>query len=181
MATPHHQTFNKLVNEQTGFVGRVAYTFYKNDKISWIRGFYEKHGRTPNDDELAQYFHIGINQARLEAYLAEAERTLNEFIDLTASEEIRSGIDAYQQSDVVQRCEDIARKVEDTHQRWLTDSRKTTWQTVKESLFSSILSSFIITGLSVLLYLGSVAVFDDFRGLIHRLTAPEPVSATARP
>ena len=181
MATPHHQTFDRLVNDQTGFVGRVAYTFYKNDKLAWIRGFHDKHGRAPSDEELALYFHIGIDQARLDAYLAEAERTLNEFIDLTASEEIRSGIDAYQQSDVVQRCEDIACRVEDTHQRWLTDSRKTTWQTVKESLFSSILSSFIITGLSVLLYLGSVAVFDDFRGLIHRLTAPEPVSATARP
>jgi hypothetical protein len=170
VSTPHHQTFACLVNEQTGFVGRVAYTFYKNDKLAWIRGFHDKHGRAPSDEELALYFHIGINQARLDAYLAEAERTLNEFIDLTASEEIRRGIEAYQQSDVVKRCENI-----------LNGSKKTTWQAVKESLLSSVLSSFIITGLSVLLYLGSVAVFDDFRGLIHRLTAPNPAGSSTQP
>lgn len=170
MATPHHQTFDRLVNDQTGFVGRVAYTFYKNDKLAWIRGFHDKHGRAPSDEELALYFHIGIDQARLNAYLAEAERTLNEFIDLTASEEIRRGIEAYQQSDVVKRCENI-----------LNGSKKTTWQAVKESLLSSVLSSFIITGLSVLLYLGSVAVFDDFRGLIHRLTAPNPAGSSTQP
>lgn len=48
MATPHHQTFDRLVNDQTGFVGRVAYTFYKNDKLAWIRGFHDKHGRAPD-------------------------------------------------------------------------------------------------------------------------------------
>ena len=66
---------------------------------------------------------------------------------LTASEEIRRGIEAYQQSDVVKRCENI-----------LNGSKKPAWQAVKESLAVQC-AVFFITGLSVLLYLGGVAVF----------------------
>ena len=34
-----HQTFSKLVQSQQDFVGMVAYTIYKNEKINWIEAF----------------------------------------------------------------------------------------------------------------------------------------------
>jgi hypothetical protein len=85
-----HQTFKKLVTEDEDFVGMIAYSVYKKDKINWIESFKTRNeGREPSLEEIENGFNIDTDsEIKVSNYRALAEEKLNSFIDLTIAAEL---------------------------------------------------------------------------------------------
>jgi len=58
MADPknHNVIFENLVENERDFIGIVAYSLYKQQKVEWIRNFNKSNGRPPDEKELKSGF-----------------------------------------------------------------------------------------------------------------------------
>lgn len=85
-----HQTFKKLVEDDADFIGMVAYTIYKKDKLDWIAQFKARNnGIEPTYADISAGFNVASDSAaKIAAYRSMAETKLNEFMDNTLAEEI---------------------------------------------------------------------------------------------
>lgn len=52
-----HDTFKELVESESDFTGMVAYSLYKNEKVTWIEEYKSEHKKYPTKDELEKYFY----------------------------------------------------------------------------------------------------------------------------
>ena len=88
MARQHH-TYTDLVNDGSDddIVGRIAYTLYKNEKLSWIKSFQEANGQAPTEDEIFKNFHHTV-EGKYEWYREEATRLMNDYIDINLEERL---------------------------------------------------------------------------------------------
>lgn len=80
----YNYIYSKLVTEEAGLRGFIAYCLYKQEKIAWIQQYVTQHGRQPTDRQLSDAFK---EKAESENYLsglsslaAEKERELIEAI-----------------------------------------------------------------------------------------------------
>ena len=83
-----HQTFTKLVTDDKDFVGMVAYTIYKKEKLDWIEQFKVTHGDEPSEAELKQFTLASDSTLRIQQYREIAESRVNDFIDNAIFEEL---------------------------------------------------------------------------------------------
>ena len=83
-----HQTFTKLVTDDKDFVGMVAYTIYKKEKLDWIEQFKVTHGDEPSEAELKQFTLASDSALRIQQYREIAESRVNDFIDNAIFEEL---------------------------------------------------------------------------------------------
>lgn len=131
-----HHTFDKLVEDEKDFVGMVAYTIYKNEKLNWIKTFENQNGCCPTKEELDKYFYPSINsEATVYRYSAQAETLLSNFISATTSEEM----DAYR----LQVRDEVI----------ISTIKKSFWQSVGESLVAAIIASVLIAAFSTAFWL----------------------------
>lgn len=84
-----HQTFTKLVTDDKDFVGMVAYTIYKKEKLDWIEQFKVLHGDEPSENELKQFTLASDSPLRIQQYREIAESRVNDFIDNAIFEELK--------------------------------------------------------------------------------------------
>lgn len=128
-----HQTFRKLINHDKDFVGMIAYTVYKNEKIDWIDRFIAKEQRSPTQAEIDIGFNIATDSdLRIENYRSIAEVQLNSFIDLTIANEI----EGYRQEIHDDAIVKSIKKLE-------TKSWKDHWDSIWTSLVSTAIIAFI--------------------------------------
>ena len=71
--------YNNLVKGSDDFVGLVAYSIYKKEKIKYIQDFEDAHGHSPSTEELLD-FHTQA-QCRIEQYKELATLRVNNFYD----------------------------------------------------------------------------------------------------
>jgi len=71
--------YNALVEEEDDFVGLVAYSIYKKEKILYVRRFEEKNKRPPTPEEL-QEFHAQAHD-RIDQYKDLATTRVANFYD----------------------------------------------------------------------------------------------------
>ena len=71
--------YNELVEDSNDFVGLVAYSIYKQDKIAYVRCFEGEHGRVPDPHELKD-FHTQA-KIHIERYKEIAENRVSNFYD----------------------------------------------------------------------------------------------------
>lgn len=121
-----HQTFQKLVTKDDDFVGMVAYTIYKREKINWIASFKTRHHRDPSPDEIENGFNVDTDSdERVRNYRKLAEEELNRFVDVTIGSELND----YQNS---LRDEAIIKSVK-------TSFSSSVWSNIIAGLCSSVL------------------------------------------
>ncbi|WP_206211601.1 hypothetical protein, partial [Vibrio sp. V22_P2S10T140] len=53
----NHRIFEQIIEDDNDFVGMVAYSIYKQEKIKWIKMQHEKSGTYPSAEEIDKYFH----------------------------------------------------------------------------------------------------------------------------
>lgn len=76
--TPRYSyVYNALVKDEADFVGLVAYSIYKNEKIAHVRRFEAENGRSPKPEEL-QSFHAECHD-RLDQYKRLATISVEQF------------------------------------------------------------------------------------------------------
>lgn len=83
-----HQTFTKLVTSDKDFVGMVAYTIYKKEKLDWIEKFRSLHGDEPSEHEIKQFTLASDSDLRIRQYRDLAEERVNDFIDTATIAEL---------------------------------------------------------------------------------------------
>lgn len=82
MADGYSFIFKKIVEDDDDFIGMVAYTLYKRQKVEWIEKFQVDHQRRPTDDEIESGFARFSNlPSQLENYREQAVQTLDMFLD----------------------------------------------------------------------------------------------------
>lgn len=116
-----HQTFNKLVENDADFIGMVAYTIYKKDKLDWIEQFKVRNpGSQPTYADISAGFNVASDSpAKIAAYRSMAETKLNEFMDNTLAEEISDYRTSILQEETIKRLDklntDTIQKIDTLH------------------------------------------------------------------
>jgi ATP-dependent Zn protease len=80
--------FSKLVEDSNDILGIIAYSFYKQQKIEFIRAFENQNDREPTDDEMRVFYVTSNSDASLESYNAKAEALTREFINAVIGAEL---------------------------------------------------------------------------------------------
>ncbi|WP_415720318.1 hypothetical protein [Photobacterium ganghwense] len=86
-----HNTFGDMVEGDGDFVGFIAYSLYKEQKVKWIKAYKDRNGEYPSSDEIDTFFtHYQSSPDCVNKYRDDAERMLNDYFDFCFSEELNS-------------------------------------------------------------------------------------------
>lgn len=141
-----HQTFTKLVTDDKDFVGMVAYTIYKHEKLDWIAKFKAQNSnREPNEDELRQFNLTTDSDLRIQQYRQMAENSVNNLVRETISNELT-------QYQVAVRDDAIVKA-----------AKKGFWQGVGENVVAGIIGASIVTLFQLGIWLYQVKDNPEFK------------------
>lgn len=118
--------YNDLVEGPQDFIGLVAYSIYKQEKICHVRDFEASHGRPPDPKELKSFHDIARN--RLDGYKEQAETRVNDFFEDIFKEHVETLDQLYQE-----RLLDELKK-----------SRTGWWKGIFQSIIGSVLFAILI-------------------------------------
>lgn len=89
MAEGYNYIFDQLVQEEGDFVGMVAYTIYKRQKVEWLKNFEKDNGRQATDAEVEASFSKFSNlPSQLAAYREQALDLIDNFLDFALAEKV---------------------------------------------------------------------------------------------
>lgn len=129
-----HQTFTKLVTSDTDFVGMVAYTIYKNEKLDWIAKFKEKNEREPNATEVEQFNLSTDSELKIQHYRDLAEDRVNDFIGSATIAELTEYRTRLRDDAIIQSTNSLANA-----------SKKGFWHGVGENVVAGVIGAGIVT------------------------------------
>lgn len=148
-----HQTFKNLVTSTSDFVGMVAYTIYKNEKINWIESFNTKNGQEPTQAEIESGFNVASDTAvKIQQYRSLAEDEVNQFIEFTLSDEINKFTASLQQSTIISSVTSTLNQVETT----VSSIKKRDKSDIWFAVWTGVASTFIVALLSFVVWLFSL-------------------------
>lgn len=121
--------FDSLVETKDDFVGMVAYTLYKRQKVEWIEEFKESNGRPPTLQDIeAGFGSVCSMSSQREAYIDQAITLIDEFLDQALSEKVQQATQEVTRSELVKAV------------------KKPMWKSVLENLIASGITSLVIIG-----------------------------------
>lgn len=147
-----HQTFTKLVTSDTDFVGMVAYTIYKNEKLDWIAKFKERNNREPNTTEVEQFNLATDSELKIQHYRDLAEERVNDFIDSATIAELTEYKTRLRDDAIIQSTNYLANA-----------SKKSFWHGVGENIVAGIIGASIVTLFQLGVWLYQVKDNPEFK------------------
>lgn len=90
----YNYIFEQLAGEPDDLVGLLAYGIYKREKIAFIKGYRDKHGSGPSEEELSKFHDVSMN--RLESYRQLAATSLEEFQNMLVETTLQELSDKYE-------------------------------------------------------------------------------------
>ncbi len=147
--------FSSIVQNDNDFVGMVAYTLYKRQKIEWIAQFIKDHNNThPTDAEVEDGFAKFSNMpSQINAYREQAVDLLDAFLDEALYEQV---IDARLKA----KDDAVVRAV-----------KKSFWASIGENLVAGLLSSLITLGAAGLIWVAAKGPENLLREAIQEFGA----------
>ncbi|OOV86878.1 hypothetical protein [Oceanospirillum linum] len=134
-----HNIFNDLVQGDDDFVGMVAYSVYKQEKVRWIQKHHDDSGSYPTPEEMQTYFYNQHSRPEsIKRYRDEAESQLNTFIQATLAEELL----VYQQE--IRDSEIIKNVKTPLHKRLI------------EGVVAGLISTALVALISMIIWLNSI-------------------------
>ncbi|MDI5837887.1 hypothetical protein [Shewanella xiamenensis] len=86
-----HNIFDDMIENDNDFVGKVAYSLYKQEKVGWVKHYHHKNNVYPTKVEIQKFFHEpAARPESIKRFRNEAEVVVNKFINITLSEELTS-------------------------------------------------------------------------------------------
>lgn len=141
-----HQTFTRLVTDDKDFVGMVAYTIYKNEKLDWIAQFKAQNSnREPTEDELRQFNLTTDSDLRIQQYRQMAETSVNNFVRETIADELTQYQLAVRDDAIVKA------------------AKKGFWQGIGENVLAGIIGAGIVTLFQLGIWLYQVKDNPEFK------------------
>lgn len=133
MADGYNYIFKQLVSNDDDFVGMVAYTLYKRQKIEWIARFVGEQQRPPNDLEIeAGFISFSTMPSQLQSYREQAVQLLDCFLDNALSDKLEEATEQIRDAAIVQAV------------------KKTFGQSVWENIVAGLAASLITLGAGLL-------------------------------
>jgi hypothetical protein len=127
--------YGLLVEDQNDFLGILAYSVYKRQKIEFIHVHLAKTGQPPSDADLAPFYALSRSETQLQHYRTQALALAEEFVTTAFGEHL------------------------ETTRETLEQEYKVKLETLKpsfgESVFASVIGSFVFT-----LLLGLIVFFS---------------------
>lgn len=164
MANGYNHIFDKLVQNDGDFVGMVAYTIYKRQKVEWLKRFQQDHSRIPDDDEVEAGFSRFSNmQSQLDAYREQALDLLDSFLDFALDEQIREARDDIRNDAIVKAV------------------KTPFWAGVGQNLAAGFAASFITLAGAGLVWVASKGPENVFREALQHYLKGSPQDAVAAP
>lgn len=81
MAREYNFIYSRLVQSESDMIGHIAYSLYKNEKISWIEGRKKDNGgKEPTEAEFKKYHEACCSEQRINNYRAMAGSILQTFM-----------------------------------------------------------------------------------------------------
>lgn len=141
--------YSKLVEDEDDFVGQIAYSLYKQDKIDHIEQYFEAQGKEIGEEDLKQFHEMSCKPVLLEAYRIKAENILQDFISDTLEENIQE-IEERTIKNQSEILKDIIKPI--------TPASKTKqfWTRVLQSALSALTLSAILALLVLIIYISKV-------------------------
>lgn len=115
----------------------VAYSFYKRQKIEWIKTFTEDSGREPTPEEMAHFLRLSNMPSQVESYKEQAVSLIDAFLEATLAE----------------KAEDVATNMRDD--AIVKAVNRGFWRNVLESGVSGLVSSLLTFGIVGALWVAS--------------------------
>lgn len=100
--------YEKIVNDENDFIGKIAYSIYKEDKISYINTFFDSNHR-PTQEELRNFHEISSTDSSIERYRLQAENLLQQFLDNTLSEALTEATEEIKSNQILLIREEVKR------------------------------------------------------------------------
>ena len=89
MPNGYNFIFRNIVQNDNDFIGMVAYTLYKRQKIEWIEAFVRDNQKDPTDQEIEQGFGNFSNMASQQVtYREQAVGIIDKFLDNALSAKV---------------------------------------------------------------------------------------------
>ncbi|HCH5317026.1 TPA: hypothetical protein NKY78_002507 [Vibrio parahaemolyticus] len=149
-----HNSFGDIVEHDQDFVGHVAYSLYKRQKVQWIKHYKEQHGNFPDSTTIDNCFtSYHSKPAQIQKFREDAEVLLNEYFNFSFSEELNQHKQALAESELLNALDG---KFESTNTA-IKRTKKKFWVGVGESTVATLLASIIIIGLSFLLWFANAS------------------------
>jgi hypothetical protein len=148
----HNFFFSKIVsNKDEDFIGFVAYTIYKKNKIEYIEQFKKDNSRLPTDNELLKWQHEECTDGKIKDYRSLTESKVNKFINELQGEkekELRT-----KKEEIEKQKKKNLEKTSELNKREKRINERDKYCTVKSKyqFVSGILQSFIATLIYVVL------------------------------
>lgn len=139
------------MEDEADFVGQIAYSLYKQDKINYIEKYSNDNSKDITPDELKKFHEMSCNEIVIDAYRRKAEDILEEFISDTLEETIDEITD-----DLVHKQADILSEII----KPITPASKTRqfWTRILQSIIANLTLSAIIALVILILYVARVGV-----------------------
>ena len=169
MAKKYNNVFSLLVNSRSDIAGHIAYSLYKEDKVSYVSRFKETNKREPTDDELSIFHDVSSQPESIQKYRFIASNILSSFLDYSLEESANKI-----EQDCYQRHADILRGVIEP----LRPPKK--WSLFWHGVFQSIAGAFIFA-----LLLAAFMFIVTYKGadipFVEKITTNTTETATAIP
>jgi len=82
--------YSKLVLGDDDFVGQIAYSLYKKDKIDHIENFKNDNaGKEPEEDDFIHFHKFSSTESSIQSYRLKAEIILQEFLNNSLEEAVK--------------------------------------------------------------------------------------------
>ena len=81
--------YDKLVEDEDDILGIIAYSFYKRQKIEFVRNFKGTHGTDPSDHDLKVFHGLSNSDSAIESYKLKATTLAQEFLDEALGERVK--------------------------------------------------------------------------------------------
>lgn len=170
----YNWVYKELVKDPNDVVGAVAYALYKQDKIAFIEATVATHNRQPTDDELRVFHTQTCVQAKIGAYLAQAEQLGQAFLNAGLAKRIVSYEEEVRESVINQNVSAVLTELKARKGivAWLGE--------MVSSLGVNVATILVIGAL-----LGGYQALSRFNSILEKLSkiavVEEPEKATAAP
>ncbi|EGR2469220.1 hypothetical protein DYB17_01445 [Vibrio cholerae] len=166
-----HNSFGDIVEHDHDFVGHVAYSLYKNQKVQWIKHYKEQHGDFPDPDTINKCFTSYYSKPeQVNKFREDAEVLLNEYISYSFYEELNQHKQALNESELLKA---MNAKFEQTD-TLIKRSKKKFWVCVGENTVATLVASIIVIGISFLLWFTNASP-EQRTSLLKHSPLPEEV------
>lgn len=150
-----------LIGASDDILGRIAYSFYKQQKVEFLHAFRTEHGRAPSDAELQVFYVTANSPASISSYLTNAEALSRDFVSAVLAEDLK---------ELKHRSDQELNKI-------VRSFRPNFWLGVAQNLFSSVLFALLIGVMVFTAWsskFGASHVIEQVMGVEFRGNAPSP-------